>query len=293
MDSDIFDEGLLPIKVFAELVGMTPEALRHYDRKGLFLPATRGKKFGNDYRYYAPTQITIVKMIRVLAEIGVPLQTIKELAKDREPEKLVKLLSKHMRIVADEISFLQESLSVIGVYLGLQNEGISATEAEIHAMEMPEKRIILGDRNDFGGAVGFFGEFTRFCNTPQEPKLNMSYPVGGYFESMDVFMAEPSQPSRFFSLDPKGSDRRQEGLYLTGFTRGYYGQTNDLPERMSEHAKKNGLAFAGPVFNVYLFDELSVADPGQYLLQATALVKETRRAASRRPLRHLKEKSAD
>jgi len=64
---------------FADLVGMTDGALRHYDGEGVFRPAKRGGEFRNDYRYYATTQIAAVLMIRVLVEIGVPLKTIKEL----------------------------------------------------------------------------------------------------------------------------------------------------------------------------------------------------------------------
>jgi len=103
---------------------------------------------------------------------------------------------------------------------------------------------------------------------------------------MKSFMGAPSQPMRFFSLDPKGNDKKEAGLYLTGYTRGYYGQTNDLPERMEAFAKKNGLIFTGPVYNTYLFDDISVVEPEEYLLQASALVEETRRVPSRRPKRH-------
>jgi hypothetical protein len=57
----------------------------------------------------------------------------------------------------------------------------------------------LGDTNDFNGSDSFYGEFTRFCDAPHEPKLNLSYPVGGYFAGIDVFMNEPARPTRFFS----------------------------------------------------------------------------------------------
>jgi DNA-binding transcriptional MerR regulator len=277
----------LSVKDFAELVGMTVNTLRRYDNKGIFHPVKHGIEFENKYRYYAPTQITTVKMIRVLAEIGVPLQTISELAASRTPEKLMKLLCKHKDIVADEIRFLQDVFSVISTFSELLNEGISATEPEIRVSEMPEKRIILGDVNDFNGSDSFYGAYTRFCDAPHEPKLNLSYPVGGYFAGMDEFMNEPSRPTRFFSLDPKGHERKPAGMYLIGYTRGYYGQTNDLPQRMAGFAKKNGVAFNGPVYNIYLFDEMSVTDPERYLLQASASVREIRRAPSRRPLRRL------
>ena len=284
MNNKNWEKDFLSIKEFAEIVGITAVALRYYDEIGIFLPAKHGDEYKNKYRYYAPMQITTVKMIRVLTEIGVPLKEIKGLTKSRTPESMIKLLSRYKDKVAEKIRFLQEIISVIGTFIELLNEGMSVTESEISVTEMPEKRIILGDRTDFSGSSEFYGEYIRFCNTPHEPKINPSYPVGGYWESMAVFLDEPSHPMRFFSLDPKGNERRAAGLYLNGYTRGYYGHTNDLPERMTVFAKKNGLVFTGAVYNTYLFDEISIADPEQYLLQVSASVTETRRLPSRRHL---------
>ena len=283
MSNESLNKDFLTITEFAGFVGMAVSTLRYYSKKGIFLPSKRGIKFENDYRYYSPVQITTVKMIRVLTEIGVPLKEIKELAESRTPEKLIKLLSKNKDKVADEIRFLQDVLSVISIFVDSLNEGMSVTETEISVSEMSEKRLMLGGENDFTGSTEFYGEFLRFCNEPHNPKINTSYPIGGYWSSMAAFLDEPSRPMRFFSIDPKGSDKKVAGLYLNGYTRGYYGHTNDLPERMAVFAKKNGLTFTGAVYNTYLFDELSIVDPEQYLLQVSASVSETRRVPSRRP----------
>ena len=104
---------------------------------------------------------------------------------------------------------------------------------------------------------------------------------------MDIFLDESSHPVRFFSLDPNGTNIRAAGLYLVGYTRGYYGQTNSLPQRVQLFAKRKKLIFCRPVYNSYLFDEISISDPEQYLLQVSASVIETRRVTSRRPLRKL------
>ena len=285
MDKKDLNSDFLTIKEFANLVGITVSSLQHYDRKGIFCPAKRGKKFKNNYRYYSPLQITIVKMIRVLREIGVPLDAIKNLMNDRSPEIMVKLLTKNRDMVANEILFLKDVHYVINTFTGLLNEGMAATETEINVIEMPGKKIILGEKNDFHGESGFMREFLRFCKGSFKPKLNLSYPVGGYWENMEKFLGEPSRPMRFFSTDPKGHEQKAAGLYLVGYTRGYYGQTNDLPDRMTAFAKKSGLVFTGAVYNLYLFDEISIADPNQYLLQASASVMETRRISSRRPQR--------
>jgi effector-binding domain-containing protein len=233
-------------------------------------------------------QITTVKVIRVLTEIGVPLNTIKELAVNRTPLTLMKLLSKYQDIVADELRFLEDVLSVISTFLEMLNKGMSATETELTVSELPEKRIILGDITDYGDSGNFYAEFTRFCNSQREPKLNLSYPVGGYFESMEVFFHE-SFPTRFYSIDPRGNDTQPAGLYLTGYSRGFYGHSHDLPEQMAAYAKKNGLVFSGPVYSSFLFDEISVVDPDQYLLQVSASVRETRRVPARRPRRYQSE----
>jgi DNA-binding transcriptional MerR regulator len=287
MGNKDFNKGVLSIKEFAELVGMSISALRHYDNIGAFPPAKHGIAHENNYRYYSPTQITTVKMIRILNEIGIPLDTIIKLTKNRTPERMIKLLSRNRERVADEIRFLQEAFSVINTFLDLLYEGISVTETELIVRDMPEKRIIMSEPNDFSDSNSFFKEYTRFCVSPRESKLNLYYPIGGYFESMGVFADMPSQPTRFFSLDPSGCDKRNAGLYLNGYTRGYYGQANDLPERMTVFAKKNGLVFSGPVYLTYLFDEISMTNTEQYLLQVSASVTETKRLASRRPRHHL------
>jgi DNA-binding transcriptional MerR regulator len=279
----INENDMFCVKKFAKLVGTTPYTLRHYDEISIFQPSMRK----NNYRYYSPTQITAFKMIRVLTEIGVPLDTIKTYADGgKTPESLMKLLSKQKDILTNKLNFIQESHLLISTQLELLNIGLSATENDVYVTELPETRIIMGDVNDFDGANSFYGEFTRFCNGEHNPKLNPAYPVGGYWESWDDFMHKASMPvtlpTRFFTLDPRGHQKIMEGLYLVAYTRGYYGKTNDLPERMAEYAKKNGLIFNGAVYHIYPFDELSISDPNDYLLQACAAVKETKRTPHRR-----------
>ncbi len=283
-----FLKEFMTINEFAEFVGITASALRHYDNKGIFRPAQYGNMQNNKYRYYSPTQITTVKRIRVLTETGVPLGTIKEMAESRTPEKVLRLLTKNKNLVADEIRYLQDVLTVVETFIELLTEGLGITETEITTNVMSEKRMILGDKNHFENPGEFLGEFLRFRKSVHEPPLNMSYPVGAFWPNMTTFSERPSSPERFFSLDPKGSDHKSAGLYLNGYIRGYYGQAGELPTKMQSFAKKNGLRFTGAVYGTYLFDELSIIDPNQYLAQISASVTEIRRVSARRPhTRHL------
>ena len=276
MNYDDFDNEFLTVGEFSEIVGIPAETLRRYDNDGIFHPAKRGVELKNEYRLYSPMQITPAKMLRVLSEIGVPSKTIKALAKERTPTMLLKLLNKHKVMIADHIRYAEEVFYVIKVYTDHLNDGISATENEISVAHLTEAPIILGGLNDYGATTGFLREFTRFCNGAHEPGLNTCFPIGGCWDSMDNYLASPTRPARFFSFDVNGYERVPEGEYMIGYTRGHYGQVNDLPQRMAKYAKKNGYVFVGPVYNAFVFDELSVADPQQYLLKAIVRVKGTK-----------------
>jgi len=281
MTKNDVSEGYLCIKEFSLSSGIPESTLKHYDDKGIFVPAARGEGPQNKYRYYAPIQLTTARMIRVMSEIGVPLKTISELVEDRTPEKMAKLFAKYGNIVANKLSDLNEVYAVIETTSKQLHNGIRAEEDEISVCEMPETPIIMGYPTDYSNGAGFTSELRSFCSSCRKPRLNTSFPVGAFYSDMDTFLRRPSEPTHFFSLDPNGLERKEQGLYLTGYTRGYYGHVNDLPQRMEAYAKKNGLVFDGPVYNTYLFDEISIPDPDHYLLQSAASVRETQRRMPR------------
>jgi DNA-binding transcriptional MerR regulator len=266
---------LVGITEFAKFIGTTPKVLRYYHETGLFIPKEHGVKYKNEYRYYSMTQVTEYNLVRVLTQIGVKIADIKSYMENRTPEKLAKLYKRQDDFITNELSFYQECSALIKTQLGLLTDGLYATEEEITVKDMPARQIILGGENNFcNSAGGFVGEFARFCNAEHDPKINLSYSIGGYWDGMDVFMHQPALPIRFFSYDPRGKQQIPEGKYLIGYTRGYYGQTNDLPERMAAFAEENGYLFNDGVYNIYLYDEVSVSDTKQYLLQVCASVRE-------------------
>jgi hypothetical protein len=110
-----------------------------------------------------------------------------------------------------------------------------------------------------------------------EQHINLSFPVGGYWDDMSRFLAEPSRPDHFFSIDPTGTHNRKAGDYLIGFARGYYSEMGDLPKRMAAYAKEHSLSFSGPVYTMYLHEEISTQDPSQYLAQSCVIVSKRRK----------------
>ena len=255
---------LLSIKKFAEFSGIKQSVLRYYDEIGLFSPIHRGE---NGYRYYSPQQLITVKQINVLSNLRTSLKDISELEKKRSPKNVLDLLIKQESKFDLEMHQLQVAYSITHMFRKLIQTGLSANEHEISDCEMNSVPIIMGPINDFGNNQFFYETFIQFCQNSKNIRINLSYPVGGYFETINDFIKEPSRPTRFFSLDPSGYDEKHAGRYLVGYSRGYYGHMGNSPERLIEYAKQHNLVFNGPLYVIYLHDQISIKEPSQYLAQ--------------------------
>jgi len=261
----------LSIKDFSNLSGIELTTLRYWDDIGLFSPERRDPS--NGYRYYAPWQIIAVNFVTVLRNIGVPLKKISEVREKRNPENIMDLIDEQEYLLDKEIRRLQQARSIIQTRRNLIRLGQKADISQIAVEELPERAIILGPPNEtFEEREGPSLAFIDFCKRADALRIDIDYPVGGYHTSMADYLQNPSRPERFFSADPSGNDLREAGEYLVAYTLGYYGEFGDLPHRMEAYAQEHGLIFTGPVYVIYLFDEISAEDSAHYLAQISVAV---------------------
>ncbi|MDR1410172.1 MAG: MerR family transcriptional regulator [Oscillospiraceae bacterium] len=261
---------LLSIHDFAEYTGMKQSILRHYDDIDLFSPIFRAE---NGYRYYAPTQIITLNMVSVLCDLRTVLREISELQRDRNPEAILEHLENQEEKFDLEMRRLQESYAISHMYRRLIRTGLSADEKAITECDMPEIPIYVGSETKFEKTTLFYKDFITFCQEARKKNINLSYPIGGGYHNMDLFFQAPAQPQFFFSMDPHGCRQKEAGHYLIGYTRGYYGEMGDLPDRLAAYAKEHNLIFNGPAYILYVLDEVSIKDPDQYLGQISVQVK--------------------
>jgi DNA-binding transcriptional MerR regulator len=86
----------LTVGQLADAVGMTPKALRHYDRVGLFRPD--GVDEGNGYRWYRAERVPDARLIARLRAVGVPLDAVAECVEaGGEPDVVDRVLRSHQR----------------------------------------------------------------------------------------------------------------------------------------------------------------------------------------------------
>lgn len=265
----------LSIKEFSELSGVETSKLRYWDEIGLFSPIMRNPD--NNYRYYSLMQLLALNFVTVLSDLNIPLKTIADLREDRDPNKFLKLIDKQERDMDMEMRELRQRYSIIHAKRELINYGMRVDETKISILYREDKPLILWPKNEYKEGESFLEPLASLVKHTGDYHINLSFPVGGYFDNMETFMESPGKPQRFFSIDPIGTHIRKAGDYLIGFARGAYGDFGDLPERMMAYIKENSIKVHGPLYIIYLHEETCLKDPSQYLVQAGVAVSKKRK----------------
>jgi len=254
---------LLSIKEFSEFTGVPQSTLRYYDEIGLLPAAFRGE---NNYRYYTPFQVIKLNYINVLTDIGVTLSSIKDIDEHRTPEIVIDLLRRQEEKLDNRLNELRSAYTIIHTYLRNIQTGAEVEDGLIRIEELEEFHYVLGGKNEFKTSNDtFYEEFIRFCQSADKLRINLRYPVGGYHEDHSSFFKIPNQPTRYFSADPLGNCVRPAGKYLVAYNRGYYGNFGDIPKKMTDYAAEHELVLKGPLYVVFILDEISMPDPGEFM----------------------------
>lgn len=269
-----FSDGkYMNINKFAELSGISKSTLMYYDKIGVFSAAGRGE---NNYRQYSPQQLTSVNQVRVMSSLGVPIKTMQELAKGRTPEGIAGIIDESIDEIDAHIRILKQSRSIAETLKAMIEEGLAAeASGEVDIIvekDMPSLRLTVGEKIDRESSPSFFEPFLDFLGGSVERGYDPSFPVGGVFSGFDEFSQNSALPNAYYYVYPKGSDVREAGRYAVGYTRGYYGDTGDVADRMADYMKRHKLKPVGKVYNTYLFDEVSISDHNKYLMQALVRV---------------------
>jgi DNA-binding transcriptional MerR regulator len=261
---------IISIQEFSKLSGIEASTLRYWDELGLFSPLERNPE--TNYRYYSTAQLLALNFVTVLSDLAIPLKTIAKLRKDRDPEKLLELLERQEIKMDMEMRNLRQRYSIIHARRELIKMGAKADVTQVTIMHLDEKAMILWPRNEYKEGDTFIEPLSDYVSIAGNYHINLSFPVGGYFDDMDSFIRAPDCPDHFISIDPIGIYTRKAGDYLVGYARGYYGEVGDLPKRMLDHAKKKPFSTFGPVYTLYLLEEFCTNDTSQYLCQCSVAV---------------------
>ena len=258
---------------FAEFSRTTRDTLLYYDKIGLLSPELRGD---NKYRYYSGGQLSIVNLIRTYQALGMTLAEIVHLKEERTPERIDEHLEQQIRLIDDKIDEWVRARKLLMTLKKIIHSGLSVDENAITIQFMPTEAIVMGELNDYSRGRNDYDALLSFYRSCSEkyPDLDLNYPVWGIFSEERIKQRDWVWPDRFYFYNPEGLDKKPAALYAVGYTRGGYGQSAALYERMLDYIDANGFEICGPAYEEYPLNEVCVIHDKDYLMRLMVTVRE-------------------
>lgn len=94
----------------AALLGLTPEAIRHYERFGIIEPHKDGQ---SAYRYFDGWDLILLSACRQYRSLGFSLEDSLHLISDQSPEGVLSSLGEQEDLIREQIARLQGQLSTL------------------------------------------------------------------------------------------------------------------------------------------------------------------------------------
>lgn len=270
----MIDDAFFTVSDFAKLSRTTKATLHYYDTIGLLSPLSRG--LDNKYRYYSRGQLAVVNVIRTLQAFGMSLSEIKTLLDRRTPGFMDEVFTQQIDRINEKIDELGRAQKLLFTLRKSIHSVENVNEDAITIQFLPAEAIVLGDLNDYSQGKDSYSALISFYNAISKkwPNLDLNYPVWGVFSEDRIKRGDWVWPDRYYFYNPEGRDKRPAAFYATGYTRGGYGQSDELYKRMIDFIDKNGFEISGDAYEEYPLNEVCISDDATYLMRIMITVRE-------------------
>ena len=260
------------ITEFAQYSRISRDTLLFYDKIGLLKPAARKE---NNYRQYASGQLGVVNVIRTLQDLGMSLSEIKELKDRRTPLLVKEVLTDQIERIDAKIDDWIRARKLLLVFTETIDAALGIDEEEMAIRQLPPAAIVLGAINDYSGGRTDFDALTVFYQDIKRktPTLDLNYPAWGMYSEERINRQDWRWPDRYYFSNPEGFDKIPGAVYAIGYARGGYGKNDRLFRRLLAFIGDSGYKIAGPAYEEYPLNEISVTDDNNYLMRVMITVR--------------------
>jgi len=258
----------LSIGRFAGLTGISANTLRRYDECGLLSPAFTDPLTG--YRLYSLEQLDTGIAIRLLRDLDVPLDDLRELLSGERPDDVRTLLAHHRERIVERRAELERILARIDSVLR-DHGGLLTYEVEVvdlapvwvvsrrftiprHDLDPAIERA-LAELEDELAAVGVRAagrELILYANWLQ------------WYQGLDVEVCLPVNDEAAAAC---GALRLPGCRAVRALYRGPWDDIWQAYAALLAQIARRGLDVCGPVRESYLLDERDTDDPSRYLTE--------------------------
>ncbi len=259
---------------FAKLFGISKKTLFYYDEIDLFKPE---KILPNGYRLYSNAQIELLNAIYTLKDVGMNLKEIKRFIDKRNSKDIINILNFEVNELKKEIERLELKKQNLLNKIKIINEGENSN-SNIYLETQEEEYAIfskkLNNKKDFFDLEEYLYHLT-YCF---DNNLNIGYPVGITISKENLEKGNFTEYERYFTKVNKnpsiqGIETKKQGLYVVGYSKGYYDKTPIVYKKIFDFLNQNNLIISGCSYEQVLIDEFVTPNIENYITKISIPVK--------------------
>lgn len=255
---------LLTTAEFAKLHEVNKRTLHYYDSIGLFSPVKKGE---NQYRYYETSQSMEFEYIRMLKELNMSIEEIKEYIENPNPKDFLQLAGEKIREIDKKMEKLAKTRHILST-MKKQTESCEKLEGgEIFLKECEEEQYLT---TPYNFEEGFVEE--AFAHVKEVWGLEQCrMGIGSYLAVEKVAKGEFQEYDGLFTpvlgnAIKKDMMIKPKGLYLCAYLRGSWRYLPNLYEEIFAYAKKEHLHLTGFAYE-WGMNDFSVSEKKDYITQ--------------------------
>ncbi|NDL55611.1 MerR family transcriptional regulator [Phytoactinopolyspora mesophila] len=255
---------LLSIGRFSRMCWLSVKALRLYDETGLLSPAYVDPVTG--YRYYTDEQAPVARAIAILRSLDMPLQDIKPIVTETDPDAVRALLDAHRIVLEQRIErhrhMLQRVENFIRKGAVMTYEITTRNTAPTDVIGLTFSTSPEAISTDAGPAYHrIYDALSRVDTIPAGPPRMVYHAMEDEEWTIEVCVPVPDG-----GPVPDGLTRRRMdgGRAARAVHVGPYNELGMAYREMEVWIGKQGLTPAALPYDVYLNDPAEVKDPAKY-----------------------------
>ncbi|MFC6463519.1 MerR family DNA-binding transcriptional regulator [Marinilactibacillus sp. GCM10026970] len=258
---------------FANLMGVSKDALLYYDKIGIFSPEITGP---NGYRYYSIYQANVFMVILILKEIDMPLQKIKNYLNTKSPEELILLLEEKDRALDKKITELKIMKKLITEKVKDTKESLLINKQDIIIESRENDQFIVTTNTKWvSNNIDSYESMQLHFKYLEENNIHLSFSEGWMIQVEDVLNKKIEEYEYIYTKvdnETYANYTIEKGDYLVAYHNADYSSINKTYKRLVLYAKENHLKLKGYFYTDVLLDELSVNDKKDFLMKISVKI---------------------
>ncbi|MEB3429484.1 MerR family transcriptional regulator [Citroniella saccharovorans] len=259
----------------SNLYNLSPDALRHYEKKGLLNP----KRKENGYRFYDLNDIWKLNIIKDMKKLDFTLKQIKDYLENRSLDNSIDLLKSEISVIEDELEPLLRQKKFMNRRLKSLRELKRIKDFEEVNYKFLEERKIITVKGEFETDQEIDLAF-RELERRDDESLTMfaskdmgtivskeGMRIGEYDDYQNAFFLVEEKDTYYDAILPRG-------FYATLYYKGSYNKLSSLYQKVIEDINYKGLEVIYPALEIYRLDIHSEKYEENYITEIQVRVKE-------------------